>query len=60
MSHEETTAIMHCATQAEANTRKEALQAFLTAQLKVDLENEVVMAVVDTMLYDAGLHYHFM
>jgi hypothetical protein len=56
MSHEETTAIMHCATQAEGNTRKEALQGFLTAQVKVDTENELLMSLVDTMLHDAKMH----
>ena len=56
MSHEENAAIMRCATQAEADTRKNALQAFLTAQLKVDPENEFVMGVVDTMLHEAKMH----
>ena len=56
MSHEETTAIMHCATQAEGNTRQQTLQAFLTAQLAMDQENAMVMGVVDTMLHDAVMH----
>ena len=62
MSHEETTTIMHCATQTEANTRQEALKGFLNAQVDSTLnpehheENAMVMGVVDTILDDAVLH----
>ena len=65
MSHEETQAIMHCATQAATDTRQGALQNFLDAQVGNMLspeyheENAMVMGVVDTMLdsvEDAVLH----
>ena len=56
MTHEENIAIMHSATQGVADTRQQLLQAFLSAQAKVDPENERLMGVVDTMLYLAKMH----